>query len=333
MRFIALLVLGWFVVVPSVMAQCYFDGNDQQVSQFTMSLPATLSVARDAPVGTELWSSGWVDAPPNAIRCVLRGNVSGVLAAGIGSAVVGFSSNGFNSVFRTNVDGIGVSVFWCADSVCDTNYANVTPLSGLGWSANSASFDLKHKWWVRLVKVGDVLSSEPLIISGVNQVKFHGGVIASMTIAGQSEIQNGACEIDPGSSNISVSLPSVTLSDFNDSTTVLEDSAKARTFEISMLCEPGVNVRYQIDGAASGNVLENKKSTGMASGVGIMLFRGDQGSRTVLPLGEKITHVTTAGDSSVKIPITAKYYKTAATTREMTGGGVSVAAVFTLFYE
>ncbi|MFJ2484849.1 fimbrial protein [Pseudomonas sp. NPDC087639] len=326
------LFVGWLFLVPSVQATCFFTDNTQQ-SQLTINLPSTLNVTRDLPIGAELWSSGWIEAPSNVLRCSLRGNVSGVLAAGIGTAVPGFSSNGSNSVFRTNVAGIGISVFWCADSSCDPNYANATPISGLSGAANSASYNLKHKWWVRLVKVSEDLSSEPLTISGVNQVKYHDGTVAIMTIAGQTVVHSSACEVDPQSTNISISLPAVMLSDFSDSTTVLENTAKARSFEISMLCDPGVNVRYQIDGAANGNVLENIKNSGMASGIGVMLFRGDQGSRTMLPLGEKITHVKTTGQSSVKIPITAKYYKTVATTREMTGGDVSVTAVFTLFYE
>ena len=333
MRFFISVFLGWLSLVSYVEAYCVFDNSVQ--SQFSISLPATLNVARDAEVGTELWSSGWVEGPATNIRCFSTGNVSGVLASGIGSAVPGFSSNGFNSVFKTNVEGIGVSVYWCNNfsSSCNPNYNNVTPIASLAWPVNPYPYALKTSWWVRLVKTGSIIPEDSLTISGTNQISYHDLAVANLSIVGQASVNVGACEISPQSSNITVSLPSVMLSDFGDSMSVLENSLKAKSFEISMICEGGVNVYYQVDGAAIGDVLENIKGPGMATGVGVMLFRGDQSGNTVLPLGRRIFHGATSGTSAVRIPLTAKYYRTADNAREMTGGDVSVVAVFTLFYE
>ncbi|MFJ2484829.1 fimbrial protein [Pseudomonas sp. NPDC087639] len=333
MKFLVSVFLGWLSLVSSVEAVCYFDNAVQ--SQFSISMPSTLNIARDAPVGAELWSSGWVEGPSTNIRCLSTGNVSGLLASGIGAAVPGFSSNGYNSVFKTNVEGVGVSVYWCNNyaSSCNTNYNNVTPIASLSWSVNPYAYSLKISWWVRLVKTGSIAPVNSLALSGVNQIRYHDLVVANLSMVGQVGINVSACEVSPQSSNITVALPNVLRSDFNNSMSVLDDSVKAKSFEISMLCEGGINVHYQVDGAASGDALRNIEGPGMATGVGIMLFRGDQGSQIVLPLGQKIFHGATSGKSIVKIPLTAKYYKTAATNREITGGDVSVVAVFTLFYE
>ncbi|MNC81458.1 hypothetical protein D3C81_2079130 [compost metagenome] len=57
-------------------------------------------------------------------------------------------------------------------------------------------------------------------------------------------------------------------------------------------------------------------------------------SSDTLFLGVKFQYVQTSGATQgVSIPLTARYYRTAANSSDMTSGLVSTTATFTLFYE
>ncbi|SDK46582.1 Pilin (type 1 fimbria component protein) [Pseudomonas delhiensis] len=325
-----LLLLGG--LSTSAWASCSFDSG-YMTSQLSMSLPATISVPADATPGTELWSSGWVAASGNNITCNSNGSVSGVLAAGIGAAVPGFTnSSGYPSVFKTNIEGIGISVYWCNYNSCNPNYNNVTPIPSLAWSVTGVQYPLKNSWWVRLVKTGPILNGGQLQVSGTSTVSYQNLAVARLTFSGATAVTSRACEINPDSQSITVPLPTVLRTDFPSGLGVLADNGKARAFSINMQCDSGVKIWYRVDGASSGNnVLDNATGAGMASGVGVQLFYGDASSTQVLPLATKQLRGSTGSATlPVSIPLAAKYYKTAST---VTGGQVAVTATFTLTYE
>ncbi|WAB95131.1 fimbrial protein [Pseudomonas citronellolis] len=328
--FCLLLLLGGLSTMA--WASCSFDSG-YMTSQLNISLPATISVPVDATPNTELWSSGWVSASGNNISCNSTGVVSGVLAAGIGAAVPGFTnSNGFPSVFKTNIDGIGISVYWCNNANCNPNYNNVTPIASLAWPVSATQYPLKNSWWVRLVKTGPILNGGQLQVSGTSTVSYQNLQVAQLTFTGATAVTSRACEINPDSQGITVPLPTVLKSDFPAGLGVLADNGKARAFHINLRCDSGVQVWYRIDGASSGNqVLDNASGAGMAGGVGVQLFYGDVSSTLVQPLATRALQTTTTGaGQAVSIPLAAKYYKTAST---VTGGQVAVTATFTMTYE
>ncbi|MEL7939652.1 fimbrial protein [Pseudomonas delhiensis] len=325
-----LLLLGG--LSTSAWASCSFDSG-YMTSQLSMSLPATISVPADATPGTELWSSGWVAASGNNITCNSNGYVSGALAAGIGAAVPGFTnSSGYPSVFKTNIEGIGISVYWCNNASCNPLYNNVTPIPSLAWSVIGTQYPLKNSWWVRLVKTGPILNGGQLQVSGTSTVSYQNLAVTQLTFTGATAVTSRACEINPDSQGITVPLPTVLRSDFPSGLGVLADNSKARAFKINLRCDNGVKVWYQIDGTTSGNqVLNNASGAGMASGVGVQLFYGDASSTLVQPLATRALQTTTSSaNQAVSIPLAAKYYKTSS---GMTAGQVAVTATFTLTYE
>ena len=339
--FLLLIALLWG---PSALAQeaCTFVLNSQNV-QATVALPSTLSIPRNAPNGTPLWDSGWKGFSGTIIDCDVQGMVTGTHAGGIGAAVPGHTSNGFPSVFATNVPGIGVSVFWCNQILanCNPNPTQITPLPSLAWPvAGATRYPLKTNWRVRLIKTDDIdVSAGVVTIGGASAMSYNHLVVTTLSLIGSSQITGLGCEVNADSRSIDVRLPTVAKTDFDASPIPLAND-KAKTFNINLLCDSGVKVSYQVDGTQAsagggvGNVLANSSGKGMASGVGVALFKGDLSSTTQLQLGSKFLHTTTSsGNTPVKIPLTARYFRTAPSLSAMGSGLVSTTAFFTLFYE
>ncbi|MDF3935615.1 fimbrial protein [Pseudomonas citronellolis] len=312
-------------------AECSFESG-YSTAQSSIGLPASLAVPRDAAVGSELWSSGWVAGAGPSIVCDGEGRVGGQLAAGIGAPLPGFASAaGFPSVFATNVEGIGVSVYWCNMDACNPDFLNVTPLASLAWPVVPARYPLGNSWWVRLLKTGPIAGGL-LQLGGASEVRYQDLAVARLTLSGASAVASLGCEVSPGSRSLSVALPTVARADFPAGPGALADDSKARALSIDMSCDAGVRVNYRIDGASSGDdVLDNASGAGMASGIGVRLYRGQLGSRLVQPLGVPLLHAVTASAGQlVSIPLTARYYRTAGS---LGAGRVAVTATFTLSYE
>ena len=337
--FLLLIALLWG---PSALAAegCTFRPGSQTV-QATVALPSTLSIPRNASNGTPLWDSGWKGfSGANTIDCS-AGRVRGSHAGGIGAAVPGHISNGFSSVFATNVPGIGVSVFWCNQmlATCNPNPALITPLPSLAWPVEARRYLLNTNWRVRLIKTDDIdVSAGVVTIGGSSEVRYNNLAVTKLSITSSSQITGLGCEMNADSRSIDVRLPTIAKTDFD--APIPRSNDKAKTFNINLLCDSGVKVSYQVDGTQAsagggvGNVLANSSGKGMASGVGVALFKGDLSSTTQLQLGSKFLHTTTSsGNTPVKIPLTARYFRTAASLSAMGSGLVSTTALFTLFYE
>lgn len=336
--FLLLIALLWG---PSALAAegCTFRPGSQNV-QATVALPSALSIPRNAPNGTALWDSGWKGFSGTTIDCQVRGWVVGTHAGGIGAAVPGHTNNnGYATVFATNVPGIGVSVFWCNERLanCNPNPTQITPLPSLNWVAELLTkYELSTNWRVRLIKTDDIdVSAGVVTIGGTSAVSYSKLVVATLSLTGSSQITGLGCDVNADSRSIDVRLPTIAKTDFDAPIPRFND--KAKTFNINLLCDSGVKVSYQVDGtqtAAGSNILANSSGEGMASGVGVTLFKGDLSSTTQLQLGAKLVHGTTSPSTTqVKIPLTARYARTAASPSAMGSGLVSTTAFFTLFYE
>ncbi|MBB4868260.1 type 1 fimbria pilin [Pseudomonas nitritireducens] len=335
---ILILLLTLLCAPTALAAVCTFQSGNASVMA-NLALPTTLSVPRNASNDTVLWDSGWRGYASTNITCNSTGNVRGGHAGGIGAEVPGFTSNGFPSVFQTNVPGIGISVFWCnnATASCNPDPTKITPLPSLAWSVQAARYPLNTNWRVRLIKTADIDASAGTVsVAGMSYIYYADLGISTLTITGASQITGLGCEVSADSRNIDVHLPTIAKTDFEESS-IPRANDKAKAFKINLLCDSGVKVSYQIDGAQTtgdGNVLANASGTGMATGVGVTLFKGDLSSVTRLPLATRFLQTTTStGNQSVSIPLTARYYRTAGSAAAMGSGLVSTAATFTLTYE
>lgn len=317
---------------------CTFRPGSQNV-QATVALPSTLSIPRNALNGTALWDSGWKRFSDTTIECDVRGMVTGTHAGAIGAEVPGLTNhNGLPYVFATNVPGIGVSVFWCNQMSCNPNPTQITPLPSLNWPVDAPTrYPLSTNWRVLLIKTDDIdVSAGVVAIGGSSEVRYNNLVVTKLSITSSSQITGLGCEMNADSRSIDVRLPTIAKTDFD--APIPRSNDKAKTFNINLLCDSGVKVSYQVDGTQTSDgssILANSSGEGMASGVGVMLFEGDLSSTTQLQLGLKLVHgkKTSPGTTLVKIPLTARYVRTAASPSAMGSGFVSTTAFFTLFYE
>ncbi|MDF3935614.1 fimbrial protein [Pseudomonas citronellolis] len=309
-----------------------------------VNLPATLEVPRDALPGAEIWSTGGWTSPQTA-RVYCDANAPATppgVTPNFGVAVPGYSnSDGVASVYATNIEGVGISVYWCDTNLrpCPADYRAAMPVRALYGLAVSAgrSYTSNVRWWVRLVKTGPLRAGGSLQVGGMPAavvILYDNLEVAHLVLDGNSVVAAQGCEVNPASRTINVPLPDVRSGEFPLGTGVLADTYKARSFAIYLRCDPGVKVYYQIDGseASSGsNVLANATGAGMASGVGVQLFRGNLVNAPVQELGQRRLFTTTGGAAQdVNIVLAARYFKTAA---QVTGGQVAATATFTLSYE
>ncbi|MBB4862542.1 type 1 fimbria pilin [Pseudomonas nitritireducens] len=335
---ILILLLALCGAPSALAAVCTFQSGSASVMA-SLALPATLSVPRNAGNGTVLWDSGWRAYASTSITCNSSGNVRGSHAGGIGAAVPGFTSNGFPSVFQTSVPGIGISVFWCnmGTASCNPDPTRITPLPSLAWNVSATRYPLSNNWRVRLIKTADIDASAGRVsVAGLSSIAYVDLGVATLTLTGASQITGLGCEVNADSRNIDVRLPAIDKGDFADSP-IPRNNDKARVFQINLQCDSGVKVSYQIDAARAtgdGNVLANAGGSGMATGVGVALFKGGLSSTARLPLATRVLQLNTASDHlPVSIPLTARYYRTAGSAAAMGAGLVSTTATFTLFYE
>ncbi|TDV11795.1 fimbrial protein [Paraburkholderia caballeronis] len=335
-KFLFALLLS-LLAVSGAHAACSFKSGS--AVNTSISLPSTLNVLSDTPNGTILWSRDWLSSGSYNINCSGSGVVAGTLASGIGTSVDGFTNaKGYDSVFATNVPGIGISVYWCNTAVasCNRNYADVTPIPSLpaSWGTISgSSYNSPTSWSVQLVKTG-AISPGPLSAGGVSTISYMGLVIATLMITGGTPVATLGCQINP--TNITVALPTVMKHDFTDSSPTPTGTSKATPFNISLACDAGVQVLYKIDGTQTGsdtNVLANSTGSGMAQGIGVQLLQGDPGSNSPVPIGQSVTYGSrTAGSGPMNIPLVATYYKTVPIAN-VVPGIVSVTATFTVLYQ
>jgi type 1 fimbria pilin len=309
----------------SAQADCWFRSGG--ASEATITLPATLSVPSDALDTPPQWNSGLLTFANFNAACTGVGDVRGTLAAGIGAAVPGFTS-----VFATNVPGIGISVRWC-NGTATCNPTSVPNINAQTAPGGGNIYNFPSTWSVQLVKTG-VVTPGVLSVPGTTFVTYQAMPIARLTIAGSATVKTTGCQITP--LNITVDLPRITKSDFTDASPTPVGSNKSKPFDISITCDPGVQVLYEIAGTQTGtgtNVLANSTGSAMARGIGVQLLQRNPGSTTVVPIGSYVTYgARTGGSGPVNIPLTATYYRTA----EASGivpGRVSVTATFTLLYQ
>ncbi|CAD5107944.1 fimbrial protein [Zestomonas carbonaria] len=342
-KFLWLLVL--LAGLPSVGWSCTWGpggaGHAGMGSQ-VIALPSSLTVPPDSnPVGTVLWkTNGWSWVPTGRLDHCSAGTVIGQMSGDIGPRI------GNSAIHETNVPGIGIAVFWCnlGASNCSSDPLATGSLGqgqlwaevgSLNWSYKAGHYDPFTQFMVYLVKTGDI-SPGILQVGGKTSVFYGGGQyrVSDLTFSGVTTVTAPACLVDSGSQNITVALPTVAKTDFTAGSPVLTGANTGRAFSIDMTCNAGAKVNYRIDGnTVVPNVLGNATGEGMAAGVSVQLFRGGLDSNMVQPLATKLLAATTVSEGErVRIPLTARYYRTGAVS-DISSGLVSTTATFTLFYE
>ncbi|MBT8765399.1 fimbrial protein [Metapseudomonas boanensis] len=316
-----LLLLG----APAAWAGCKFEDGYAK-SQSSISIDNTLMVPRDAPLGSELFDSGWKIASGPHIKCSGGGNVSGRHSGNFGAVVQGVPGNREGSVLATNVPGVGIQALWCNEGVCTTNHMDLDPPTSINWTVNAFSYHLKSSsWWVRLVKTGPV-DPGTHTFNGTVTIRYIDLDVAELNVHGTIDSGTLACQLE--TPNLVVQLPSVTVGELHSGREL-----PGKQFEAALKCDPGIRLSYQIDAlhpSAVADVMANDSGPGMATDVGVRLYRDGPGGMEVVPLSKRVLHTVSTQDGALHIPLIARYYKLG---EHVSSGNLSTTANLVLSYE
>ncbi|CAM2177181.1 major type 1 subunit fimbrin (pilin) [Paraburkholderia sacchari] len=305
---------------------------------FTITLPATVSVPRDAAVGSLLTT--WVASPAatNYWSCS-ENNDNGLVYAKMGPLFT--ASSGVNTtysgatvaVFNTNVPGIGVAV---AANVATLNgwagwqvLASGTTLSYFGYGPFSGSWAGGSRVAVALVKTAAQLTSGGTVSGGqvayvYPATSYNAGYQYTNLSVKYVTTPVNIVPLTCTTPDVNVPMGTFKTTDFPN---VGSLSSNPASFTVQFLnCPAGAavsgtqagvihSIQYRID-PTSGTLATNVAAligTPSATGVGIQLFTA---SGSVFPLStlQSLSGYNSATGGNYTIPLTARYYRTGTVT-------------------
>ena len=316
-------------------ASCTFQSGYAK-KHLSYTIPSQFSFPRDMPIGSTIFDSGWMFVNTTLTYCDTAGTVTGKYTGDIGNPMTGIPGYTDGRIYTTPIPGVGMQLFWCNNDNCNPNPSNVTPPPVLAWSHyGTTTYNLRHHWWVRLVKVGNFDNNVSKAFNVSSSIYYSNLEVASISVttpANLLNISNRSCKVTTPT-DFTVRLPDVNKSEFKNIGAL---HSKAANFSIDMMCERDLKVNYMISSlnqsSELSNVIENSKGDNMATGIGVQIFHGNSDSTSAVTLNQKYLQTTTGGTNNnfVSLPFSAKYYKIK---DNMTGGMVNTKAVFTLTYE
>lgn len=299
-------------------ASCSGSGHKNQ-----LPLPTTLTVHRDAPIGTVLYDTNrWMGGGSASATCTGPGTLW--MDHGYSATM---QRTALEHVYESGVPGIGVKVAWA-------NNGSRPPATMSGGifmghprtetQISATTYAPAQLWWFQLIKTGPI-ESGTFAIKPI-QVYYHNLLTNELTFPPTRLVFNkkGCRLLEPA---LTVHLPTANLHHFEG----VGSSARERPFDIHLDCDPDIRIHYRVDGLkAADSVLQNSSGAGMARGVGVQLLKG-AGNGEPLVLGTKAFHQAsgTQGGPSA-IPLIARYHQHEP---DIAPGAVITTATLTLFYE
>ena len=272
-----------------------------------LTLP-NLTLPRNTPVGTVIYDSNWKytgPVPAPLITCT----------AGAGWVTLGFMETltavaGMPNVYETGIQGIGIKAAWSNTTNTAYHPGNMDQVgtNGATWmvpsppqgvvqtTSGAGTYTPAGFFRVQLYVTGPLPQSGgpffPFPRSMDAQTKYPPNLLTNyVSIAGGGiQLTVRTCEVTNNA--IVVELPSLPTTSLPS----VGATAGATGFNLSVTCDSGVTVGYQIDGTtapgtvASNGVLAIAGGAGQATGVGIQI----QNSSAPVPLGSVVNSGLTA---------------------------------------
>lgn len=310
-----------------------------------LNLPGTLSVPRDAAVGTLL--TPWITSPAttNYWNC----NITGGAYSGTGyKPLLSYAGQSVRdptgvsvTVFATGVPGIGLAIG-------TRQYMNGCSWAGFQGMPTSGGFSLS----VDCNGQGNVTNGGQVEVALVVTGQVKGGVVSAISF-GQADYYITSSGYGPSPSsyvtfalvgttavtaltcvtpNVSVSLGQHRTAEFSGT----GSRTPATAFNLNFnACPAGMNtIKYEIDPvttivAGTGNSVVTLDSGSTATGIGLQLLDGNNNPFALgTPVTLAVYNSATGGD--YQIPLKAAYYQTGAT---IGAGSANTEMTFTLTYQ
>lgn len=311
---------------------------------FTLSLPESVAVPRDVPVGTLLVNWTYSNAATNLWSCTAntetaggRGKLGPGFTSSTGQTYSGAGAPGgaTYTVYATNVQGVGIVVAY-NPYVAFSSYnwngwrSIATGWSGLTISGQVGTQNVGGQIAVALVKTGPI----------------SGGIVSSVTVAQTAPVmvntltgQADSYVITPVTvTALACTTPDVTVplgSHSRAELTGVNTYTASTSFNVGLnSCPAGMNsVKYRIDPVTSvansaQSVVTLDTSSG-ATGVGVQLLDGN-GSVFKLSTNTTFSSYDKSLGGSYTIPFKARYYQTGAT---VSPGTANTSMTFTMTYQ
>lgn len=294
-------------------------------------------------VGTVLRRASFPITPNDSqISCdIFGGTIQAVLSQNPSS-----SSAGGNSVYNTNIKGIGIRLYRDAGNGSDFSgyYPYSKALSGGGLLFNK-SYTLGEGFFVvEIIKTGISTGSGALTAGRYSSYYSRDDVskpFLTSTVYGNAiTIASSSCEL-LGEINKTVRLPTVNKSGFQG----VGSTQGAQAFDLNFLCNGGENLTAYEESnkiglsfdyttaANAANVLANNAPVSTrAGGVGIQMKTSYNNVDKVIAKNSKLDLGTVKSNQNIQynVPLSASYYQTDSV---ITPGKVNSVATVTIQYE
>lgn len=325
------------VLSSEVYARCTADWGFTPID---ISMNVGRVVVRPSdPVGTVLRRASFPITPNNStISCSLfsGGTIQAVL-----SQNPSLSSAGGDSVYNTNIKGIGIRLY--RDAGNGSNFSGYYPYNKA--LSRNTTYRLGEGFFVvEIIKTAASTGSGALTAGRYSSYHSRDDVnnpFLTSTVYGNAiTIASSSCEL-LGEVNKTVQLPTVNKSGFKG----VGSTQGTQAFDLNFLCNGGENltayeesnkVSLNFDYALAPNttnVLANTAAASTrASGVGIQLKTNYNNVSKAIIKNEKLALGTVKSNQNIQynVPLDASYYQTDAI---MTPGKVSSVATVTIEYE
>lgn len=291
-------------------ADCRFVTPDTNVT-ITVTVPETLGVLKDLPIGTEVFRSPpvWLTGVAD-VRCSQDGLDRWGYFNHVGETAV----SGPSPIGTTGLGWRWVYAGWQLEPYPNAGFAGATP-----GSVNRTSN------WLQIVKMGNVISGTlPSGVIGTIRYGSNGLDVARMRLSNSVTFTEASCQTP----SINVAMGKHRSRDFGAVGSTLGQTA----FNIELKdCPSGLRgISYQLDpvnpalNAAQGLLALN---SGGAKGVAIQIT---DSNKSPVGLGQLRRFTRSPASGNHYIPLSAAYYKTAS---EVTGGPANAALQFTITYQ
>ena len=326
----------------------------------SVNLPSSVSVPRDAPVGSLLtpWSS--TAATTNYWTCSANGEWVGVdahLANAFPYGSSGYTTSGTSgapssstfTVYNTSVPGVGIAIanriynsfhdtIWTAAGNPPGGWMDtVSGWHGLGWSASTGTKTLGAQVSVALIKTGTV--SQGGNIPALSVVETGAGNMGSWNAPSGTAAQLATFKTTPVQIiALACTTPDVVVplgSHSPNEMASIGATTQPVSFKIALnSCPGGMNaIQYRIDPATtvvnSAQSVVALNSGSSASGVAVQLLNSAGTAAFPLSSYQVFSGYSKSTGGSYTIPFMARYYRTGA----ISPGTANTSMTFTMQYQ
>lgn len=332
-----LLLIGVASAPRAAWATCWFTSGSATTVTFNAG---NITLTPSTTVGTVLWTSNTASpANPPVLQC--DGNTNGGIVNTIAAST---PVNGDNTLIPTGIPGISYRLLHPDASNDLALYPNYPVGSG------SATYSVTTN--LQLVYTGPYLPPNNSTLTGqLSQWKIdicdkpnlffgyylgcNGTVspqpVETFNISAIINIQVPTCNVDPGSVNKVVTLPSVTAAQLASNPTPGSTPFSLQLVNCPTHQKVFININTTNPYTSATGVIAPSTGTGYATNVGVQILRAD-GSTPITfsdDPAQAINTGTTSG-SSYAINLYARYYRTGT---PVTAGSVKGIATYTINYQ